>query len=1097
LKANFAISLLILFSLPSSLFGQLSGYEHYKVITLNSSQIQGSVSLIDFPILISETDAELATTTNGGGVQNSSGFDIKFSLNDGLTPLEHQIESYNPFTGDFKCWVKTPSLPATVDSEIWINYGNSGIISDQSSDLTWDANYKAVFHLTDSFLDGTSNDNDLINLGTTENTTGVVAKGRDFSVGQSLYAPSSASCQIQGDLSVSAWVDINTLQVGTTDNVILEVGGVDETAGENKLFSFNITNTNLLSIHWENGAGVNTDLFSANPIILPGSGLTYLTVTRDAMVNEVQFFQDGSPLDVSATSYATNPTGGGGSNLSIGLEQQVLTNDLDGTLDEIRISDAIRSPDWIATTYNTVSDPSTFYSVGPQISACDASFNYPANTYCLDIDPNPIANITGEVGGIFTGSPAGIVVNVGDGEINLLTSVSGIYTVTYTAPAPFFCQETFNITLNDADDASFSYSATNYCETAPNQLPTSVAAPGGTWLESNPSLVLNPFTGEVLIGSSTDGIYKVYYTTNGLCPVTDSVDFIIEPQQDATFDYDLAYCTPTPNVLPNSIATPGGTFTELTTNLQIVNSTTGELDLDNTIPGTYTLTYVTPNLCATTSNLIFEVLPAINPVFWIPDTVCLPATSINLGDSTIILISETSSYYSYGTSGPANIIGANSDSLDYSTTAPGIYNVTHVVDNGTCQDSSTIQITLAPEYISSTLLLDTVCENIGMTNLNDLFDTGTTSPGGFWQGTGVNNDSLWNLNSLLGDYDLEYIAGLGQCADSSTITINVLPDVDPSWTLPSPICISNGLVDFSLLVTGDSPGTWGGNGMTTSSLNPYTAGVGNHNISYSVGSPFCAETSIQSIVILGLPNSDAGIDSVTCGLDFQMYAVDNGLTGYWYSSSAFTSPDSSLFNATLTLDAYGTHYFYWSEGAGTCQNEDTVAVTFFEQPFADAGADIVLNFTFFTNLDAEVLTVGTGNWTTSEGQTIEDPNNPASMVSELIEGSNVFIWTVYSGFCPTVKDEVLVTVNSIFIPQAISPNDDGVNDTFIIDGLEEQPNTLTIMNRWGQSVYEQENYQNDWKGTNKNGETLQNDTYYYILIVDDTLTFKGYLVLKK
>jgi gliding motility-associated-like protein len=76
-----------------------------------------------------------------------------------------------------------------------------------------------------------------------------------------------------------------------------------------------------------------------------------------------------------------------------------------------------------------------------------------------------------------------------------------------------------------------------------------------------------------------------------------------------------------------------------------------------------------------------------------------------------------------------------------------------------------------------------------------------------------------------------------------------------------------------------------------------------------------------------------------------------------------------------------------------------------------------------------------------------------------------------------------------FMPQGISPNGDGKNDTFIIPGiLNAQPNTVTIFNRWGNIVYEKDNYQNDWHGqTDRAFDLLASDgllpdgTYYYVV----------------
>ena len=75
---------------------------------------------------------------------------------------------------------------------------------------------------------------------------------------------------------------------------------------------------------------------------------------------------------------------------------------------------------------------------------------------------------------------------------------------------------------------------------------------------------------------------------------------------------------------------------------------------------------------------------------------------------------------------------------------------------------------------------------------------------------------------------------------------------------------------------------------------------------------------------------------------------------------------------------------------------------------------------------------------------------------------------------------------NVSIPEGFSPNGDGINDYFVIDGMEYYPNsTLIIFNRWGDKVYESTNYQNNWNGKNIfgvtfGGEDLPIGTYFYI-----------------
>jgi len=87
----------------------------------------------------------------------------------------------------------------------------------------------------------------------------------------------------------------------------------------------------------------------------------------------------------------------------------------------------------------------------------------------------------------------------------------------------------------------------------------------------------------------------------------------------------------------------------------------------------------------------------------------------------------------------------------------------------------------------------------------------------------------------------------------------------------------------------------------------------------------------------------------------------------------------------------------------------------------------------------------------------------------------------------------------IIIPQFISPNGDGKNDTWIIQNLELYPdNKVWVYNRWGNLVFSSEPYENDWDGTYTGlGKTgpLPASTYFYLI---DTMkksqdVYKGYL----
>ncbi len=102
---------------------------------------------------------------------------------------------------------------------------------------------------------------------------------------------------------------------------------------------------------------------------------------------------------------------------------------------------------------------------------------------------------------------------------------------------------------------------------------------------------------------------------------------------------------------------------------------------------------------------------------------------------------------------------------------------------------------------------------------------------------------------------------------------------------------------------------------------------------------------------------------------------------------------------------------------------------------------------------------------------------------------------------PTV---IKVILSEIVIPEGYSPNGDGINDYFVIRGLELYPeNVIMIFNRWGNKVYEKEGYLNEWNGKNMFGLTIGGDdlpegTYFYILELGKGIKpMKGYIYLTR
>ena len=91
---------------------------------------------------------------------------------------------------------------------------------------------------------------------------------------------------------------------------------------------------------------------------------------------------------------------------------------------------------------------------------------------------------------------------------------------------------------------------------------------------------------------------------------------------------------------------------------------------------------------------------------------------------------------------------------------------------------------------------------------------------------------------------------------------------------------------------------------------------------------------------------------------------------------------------------------------------------------------------------------------------------------------------------------------SLNVSQAITPNGDGINDTWMIYNAEQYPNlTVRVFNRWGSEVFFAKNYQNDWDGHYKNKDQSLPETsaYYYQIDIEGkgTIDLQGWIYITK
>ncbi|HMI04811.1 MAG TPA: gliding motility-associated C-terminal domain-containing protein, partial [Pedobacter sp.] len=162
-----------------------------------------------------------------------------------------------------------------------------------------------------------------------------------------------------------------------------------------------------------------------------------------------------------------------------------------------------------------------------------------------------------------------------------------------------------------------------------------------------------------------------------------------------------------------------------------------------------------------------------------------------------------------------------------------------------------------------------------------------------------------------------------------------------------------------------------------------------------------------------------------------------------------------------------------------CSDSKTVKVTVFATPDVNAGADLVILEGGEATLSATATGKGLSyKWTPAAGLNRDDILNPVASPAD----DTRYSLTVKSGEGCVVTMQVFVKVlKKLSVPNAFSPNGDGINDEWSIKYLNTYPNaTVIILNRYGEKVYAGGSQTKGWDGR-YSGTDVPAGTYYYLI----------------
>ncbi len=374
----------------------LANYCFRKLITVDAANVSGASDLTDFPLLVSLVDPDIRNVANNGQVENISGFDITFT-DASNNVLDHEIESYDANSGTYVAWVKVNTLSASSNTELYMYYGNAAIVANPSATTTWDTNYKAVWHLNDSFLDATANGNDGTEgaAGSTDDIGGIIGQGRGFTgvVGGNSFitVPNDASIDtdITDQVTLEGWARYYTpvpddspfIVKGPAVNNERYMFGLDGSGSSTPSVNSRVT-TGAGHFRYDDGA-IDADWHHFVMVYDAGLGAN---PRLNTYVDGVLFVSNNANANILSST----------NDLFIGRRND--NRRYRGALDELRVSNIARSGDWIATEYLNQYDPSGFYSISSQQSILAGGTATPTDLF-VDYNLGTTVTLTNEASG--------------------------------------------------------------------------------------------------------------------------------------------------------------------------------------------------------------------------------------------------------------------------------------------------------------------------------------------------------------------------------------------------------------------------------------------------------------------------------------------------------------------------------------------------------------------------------------------------------------------------------------------------------------------------------------------------------------------------
>jgi len=695
---------------------------------------------------------------------------------------------------------------------------------------------------------------------------------------------------------------------------------------------------------------------------------------------------------------------------------------------------------------------------------------------------------------------------------------------------------------------------TSICDNTPLELSTSayVGNVTYTWCLENATIAITNVP-NLELATPLSGNYTVSVMVNGCtsdksAPIAVTIDAAPELSnlngsgaycegEMITFSTDVDY--PNTGSITATITDPNNT----TTTIVLGNNEDFEYTFGpatTAMGGSYTVSLESANGCIS-DDAIFNISVGAVPV---TPTLMLSANELCEGEDLVLSTADYGVNAIYTWNGPG-LTSPETPTNTFTVTSPqsGGYTVTVSIDGCTSNVSSSVTFVISTgvELGTITGAETALCEGealqLSAMNTNGgIEDTNYT-----W--TLPNGTEIIGMAPLAGPFAINIntpvsgiycltVEGDAGCPDVTScveVTVNPKPE-PPTLDIDDDMLCEGGLLELNATqYPGEVSYEWFFNGVSqlvtdvpTFFIDPVSAANdGAYSVIVTVDGCPSEPSNVQDLMVMATGNLDVtnstDMSSPACegeSVNLSLTAIP-GATYEWFGPNQFTSdiPNPTIMDAG-TIDA-GEYYAIvttefctittqvtavFIEDADVSANDDSYIIEVNESL---TGADIILNDGVTSPVLITIISApSNGTATIQDGRLNYIPN------TDYI-GSDELQYEVCSAACPDVCAIATVTIRveeadnlmPCDAPNIITPNNDGMNDSFSLPCLDTDDYpaaNLKIFNRWGDKIFEEDGYKNTWSGEYK-GRQTPTGTYYYLLQLDPNSEecMQGYFTLTR